>query len=83
METNYTWDDLKSYFAENPKHTDVSEKLIREGELTPDIKKETCRELSGLIFRIDWDNTPEGRDWWYAVYLDVLEEDRKLEQIQV
>jgi hypothetical protein len=82
MQTNYSWDDLKSYFKDNEKFPEVYEKLLREEERVPEIKKETCKELSGLIFRIDWKGSPEGRPWWFNVYNAVMEEDRRIAEIQ-
>lgn len=82
MQTNYTWEDLKSYFRDNPQFPDVYDKLVREEANLPGIEKETCKELSGMLFRVKWKMTPEGRPWWFNVYTTLQEEDRRIAEIQ-
>lgn len=83
MESNYTWEDLKSYFKDNPQFPDAYERLLREEEREPRVKNETCADLSGLLFRVDWKNTAEGRPWWYQLYTQLMHEDDKIRGMKV
>lgn len=66
----YTFSDLFD-LLDHHGLSELKTAVERELDKKPELKNDTCGDIYGLLFLIDWSDTPEGKKWWFDHYLQV------------